>query len=343
MKKSNKKTVSDAFMMFGDIDFAQPPTSLSIYNIESLESNRLFRALKTELERFYIEKNRPVERQTLHKTKTTEWKDRFYQSLQTLLNEVLFTTSSRLKQALLEKIQKWYFERTGVLPIPEHRRISQSRFDGPIEPEIYILQNIESTRPTIANKAPPYLPNKIVIDKEEYSSKRSLFKELLENEKDDSFINLPKVKNLRTKENFYRPYSPIKDQYIQRSPVIMDFRSTNRAQSTGFSRNQSPCTLRRTSFVSYIGSEMSPTNENSTVPELRRFQIKEVMKIKKRLASKGILCPVKVLEGGLVISDFSMDPVQFKDFPRGGELLMKDPNDPKKSLKKKRKKGKKKA
>lgn len=341
IKKSQNKSVKDVFSMFGDIDFAQPPSSLSIYNVESLESNRLFRALKAELERFYIERNRPIEKHTYHKTKSQEWKERFYQSMQTLMNELLFTSSGNMKQVLLTKIHKWYVEMTGISPLPEPRRLINDTYNRSEEPEIFILQNIEPTETAKTAKLAPYMPSKLKLSKDDNPSKQSLFRELLDNERDNTFITLPKVKKLRSKDNFFRPFTPMKNSSIEQSPIIRDFRSSSRCQTTGLSMNKSP-DIFKSSFLNYSGMRKSPINEMSAVPDLRRIQIKEVMKIKKRLASRRIFCPVKVLEGGLVISDFGLDPVQPEEFPRGGELLMKDPNEPKISLKKKRKRSKKK-
>jgi hypothetical protein len=66
------------------------------------------------------------------------------------------------------------------------------------------------------------------------------------------------------------------------------------------------------------------------------------MKIKKAMASKNVVCPVRVLEGGLVISDYVQDIVLPEHLPKGGELLMHDPFDKPQKRKKKKTRGKKK-
>lgn len=324
-----------------DIDFVQPPNSLAILNSSALDSNKLFKALKSELELFYVERKRPIERQSLHKPKSIEWKEHFYHALQALLNEVMFTTSSRMKLQLLNKIYKWYYDKTGKSPYPEKIKYLADVVAYKDDLEIYIPQRIE-----------PKLPEKKVEKRSAYklselkysadnTESRSFFKDLLESEEAMAPM-LPKVKAPRTHENFIRPYSPMKSVDETLSPIVKDFRSHSRAKSSWVSTGFSPGTLRYNSLNTRFVSDNSVNEEFAIVPNLRRIQIREVMKIKNKLASKRVICPVKVLEGGLVISDFTLDPIPPEHFPKGGELLMQDPRQKKKTSKKKRKKGKKK-
>ena len=55
-----------------DIDFNQKQNNFSIFSIESLDSNNLYKALRLELELFYKERNKSMEKQTLHKNKSLE-------------------------------------------------------------------------------------------------------------------------------------------------------------------------------------------------------------------------------------------------------------------------------
>ena len=326
-----------------DIDFAAPPSSLSILNIDSLDSDVLFKALKSELELFFLERKRSIERQTLHKGKSSEWKEHFYHSLQMLLNEVIFTASFRMKQVLLKKIYNWYKNKANSSPIPEQKKYFQESADEKEDLEIYIPQKIESTVPIKKYKLCPHIPSTIHYPSEANNSKQSLFKALLRNENEENSQILPKVKSPRNRDNFIRPFSPFKGISNESSPIIKDFRSHSRARSTALSRGYSPETFKNTAYQTPFLSDSTVNSEFTAIPNLRRIQIKEVMKIKKRFASKRIFCPVKVLEGGLVISDYTLDPIPPENFPKGGELLMQEPYDNQPSTKKKRKKGKKKS
>ena len=321
-----------------DIEFNPQPTSSSILYIESLENDKVFKALKQELNLYFIEKKRAVDRQTLHKGRSLEWKERFYQSLQTLMNEIIFTNTTQMRKALLNKILKWYVTKTGTSPIPEARNF-YCRSPGQ-ECQVYIPQNIESTveekKPALA----PYMPAKIDVNLSAQDSQVSLFGILLRSENDkNTDVVLPKVRNLK-REPLIRPYSQLKGSNFNQTPVVMDFRSTSRAKSTSMSRNPSPDTFRHTSYNSAYDKGYSV--DYSAVPFLRRLQIKEVMKIKKRMASKKLVCPVKVLEGGLVISDYGQRDVSPEHFPKGGELLIHDPFENQGKGKKKKRKVKKK-
>ena len=226
-------------------------------------------------------------------------------------------------------------DQTSKLPISEPKKYTNKGTEETSDLEIFIPQRIESTTPAKKVKVYPYLPSKLSSTDEDYTSKKNLFKMLLTEESKP--VELPKVKNVRNKDFYFRPYSPLKTPQRD-SPVIKDFRSTSRAKSSLESRNQSP--ELRNSFYVTQRHENNYSVEGSAVPPLRRVQIKEVLKIKKKFASKKMICPVRVLEGGLIFSDFIHDLLPPENFPKGGELLMQG----KKKLKntpKKKKKGKK--
>lgn len=333
---SKLKEIFGPNFSIGDIDFGQSSNNMSFLTIQSLESSALFKTLKQELEKFYIERKRSLENQTLHKGKSREWKEHFYNALQTLLNEVTFTSSSDIKAGLLNKIHKWYMEKTGISPFPKSRGYEIQSGQGKEDLGILILQGIEPTTPVKLITPSPYLPNKIQYDLEENPSNKCLFKALLKTENQSNPINLPKVKKIRTKDNFFRPYSPSKPAEV--SPLIKDFR----AKSTAFSRNPSPDTFRNTSYMNQSLYENPVFQNFSAVPPRRRSQIKEIMKIKKKLASRKVICPVKVLETGLMFSDFTQEAIPPESFPKGGELLMQSPYEKKGPTRKKRKTNKKK-
>ena len=328
-----------------DIDFVQPPSSLAILNSVSLETNKTVKALKSELEQFYVERKRPPDRQLLHSSKSNEWKEHFYHALQALLNELMFTTSSRIKNQLLNKINKWYMDKTGRSPIQEKIKYLHDFVEEQEDLVIYIPQKIEPKKPV--EKSPmKRLQNTCLSKPLKYSEddhdSENFFEDLLNSEANGPSSFLPKVKAPRDRDNFIRPFSPEKASVDEFCPEIKDFRSHSRAKSTGVSRGFSPQTLRNTSYNTRFTSTNMETSEFSAVPNIRRIQIREVMNIKKRLASRKVICPVKVLEGGLVISDFTLDRLPVENLPKGGELLMQDPTAKKKGSKKKRKKGKKK-
>lgn len=324
-----------------DIEFNPQANNHSILSIDSLENDKLFKALKQELNLYITEKKRSPDRQTLHKYKSQEWKENFYHSLQTLLNEVLFTSTLTMKKVLLDKILNWYIAKTGSSPVPETRHLRCHSSEG-VYSEIYIPQKIESTKIEKKPVMTPYVPNKLQMGLDPQESQQSLFNVLLKAEESQpETCGLPKVKLNKNRVPNIRPYSQLKGSTFDQYPVIKDFRSTSRAKSTSMSRNQSPDSFRYTKFGLSFGENLN-NGEYSAVPMMRRLQIKEVMKIKKRLASKRVVCPVKVLEGGLVISDYSQEPVLPERFPKGGELLMPDPFVKPKKTKKGKKKSKKK-
>ena len=184
------------------------------------------------------------------------------------------------------------------------------------------------------------MPSKISYDLKDNKSSFSLFDKIGE-EKGVSKSFLPKVNNSRSKNKFFRPFSPGKKTGLE-SMLIKDFRTSisNRARSTGPGCSISTERANNNTFRTQIGNDLEFNQSFSTVPDNRRAQIKEVLNIKKRLASRQVLCPVRILESGLVLSE--VDPIPVHKLPKGGELLIhvaKPKN--KKTLKKKRKKGKK--
>lgn len=325
-----------------EIEFNPQPNNHSILSIDTLENDKLFKALKQELNLYLAEKKRSVDRQTLHKNKSADWKENFYHSLQTLLNEVLFTSTLQMKKVLLNKISKWYITKTGTSPLPEPHRL-RCHSSGGAYNEIFIPQKIELTTEVRGPVMSAYVPNKLQMGLDPQESQQSLFNALLkaeEEEKSDE-CSLPKVRNNRNRAPVLRPYSQLKGSSFDQYPIIKDFRSTSRAKSTSMSRNPSPDSLRFTGFGQSFAEKLYG-GEFTTVPIMRRLQIKEVMKIKKRMASKRVVCPVKVLEGGLIMPDYGQEALLPERFPQGGELLMPDPFEKNsKSKKKKGKKGKK--
>jgi hypothetical protein len=319
-----------------DIDFGGGPNTLSLLNSDSLESNQLFKALKSELELYQKERKKSLEKQVLHKNKSQQWKDHFYHSLQTLMNEVLFTTDPSIKNILLEKIQTWYINKTNKSPISEKRNYFNLHPCEQESYEVYIPQLIHPKTSSDVLGYTPHIPKKLVYNSENKNSAIGLFDRLDQ----DLYSNttLPKVKNRRSKQNFIRPISPSKNPLKPSIFLIKDFTKTSRARSTVSSLNKSPENFRNTSYTNQFLYDNTDNQSFLAVPNDRRIQIKEVMRTKKRLASNHIICPMKVLESGLVISDFTLDPLPIEKLPRGGELLMKDLTENKKTSKKRKKK-----
>ena len=103
--------------------------------------------------------------------------------------------------------------------------------------------------------------------------------------------------------------------------LIKDFRTSisNRARSTGPGCSISTDRANNNTFRTQIGNDLEFNQSFSTVPDNRRAQIKEVLNIKKRLASRQVLCPVRILESGLVLSE--VDPIPVHKLPKEESCL----------------------
>ena len=70
--KNKLKEIFGSNFNLDEINFSPAPNYLSLLEIDSLDSDKLFKALKTELELFYSERRKPLDQQTLHKGKSAE-------------------------------------------------------------------------------------------------------------------------------------------------------------------------------------------------------------------------------------------------------------------------------
>lgn len=85
--------------------FSDSP-NLSIIRHPNLDQNPIFCFLKQDLQKFYNDRKKPSEKQTMHKRHSHDWKERFYTSLQNLLAELSFTEDPSTQQKMLERIRK---------------------------------------------------------------------------------------------------------------------------------------------------------------------------------------------------------------------------------------------
>lgn len=303
-----------------DIEISQKNNDLGIFSSTLMENSKIFRHLKNELDLYYKEKSRPQKFQTLHPEKSIAWKEHFYLNLQALLYEVTYTSDMQIKTYLLEKVYKWYAEksqRSIQVPRPPPLIQLKEEIQYPL-----ILQNIEST---VSPKKPqilPKIPKPLNLEQEIASTFQS-------NPSNDNFFTATAPARTARSRRLFQPFSKSQD------PVVIDFR----ASSVG----GSPETLRSTNYTDRESMNRTTTKDGyeCKVPIIRREQLKEIGLIKKRLATKHMSLPFKVLESGLVFSDFTQEVFPPMKLPRGGELLIKD-TWPKAESKKKKKKAKKK-
>ena len=313
-----------------DINSSQATSLMGILSGNILESNRLFTYLKSELELYFKERSKPVKFQTLFTHRSPVWKETFYSTLHSLLTEIVYTSDAGIKDSLISKVYKWYVEKSQrplVIIEPASPQKIKDKTKYPL-----VLQQIESTSAPELQFFFPKLPN---------MSKTAQLSESLR--KEDSFSDL----NLFSKPQTagFISCSPVRkrrSKYLLKlankskdNPVFMDFRASSVGNDTMRTTNftdrdlsQKPLTAREIEFA------------GPRVPRGTRDQMKEVLLIKRRLASQHMTLPIRVLESGLVFADFSNEIVPPSKLPKGGELLLHDPN-AKKEGKRKRKKGKK--
>lgn len=296
----------------------QAAGSMGLLDINLLESNKVFSYLKKELELYYKEKNKPLRFQTLHAHQSQAWKETFYSSLHKLLNEVHYTIDPKIQEYLINKVYKWYAEKS-QRPIPIPKPINpQPQTEEKIYP--IILQDIESTESPYRPKILPKIPK-----------------------------NLENTHGLSDSSTFYKPqsagsplFSPIHKrrsryalklvQKSQENPTIIDFRASSVSADT----------MRTTNYTDRESKEkpLTAREYNPRVSRSYKEQVNEIECIKKRLASKNMSLPIRVLESGLIFSNYVQEVLPPWRLPKGGELLLKDPS-AKKERKKKRKKVKK--
>jgi hypothetical protein len=314
-----------------EINSSQTTSLMGILAGNILESNRVFTYLKSELELYYKEKNRPLKFQSLFPHKSLIWKDTFYSTLHSLLNEIVYTLDAAIKDSLINKVYKWYVEKsqrqlTVVQPLSPQKIRDTTKYP-------LILQQIESTS---APELPIYLPklpntSKMLKPSESLKSTDSL-SDIFSKPQTAGSISCSPVRKRRSKY-LLKLVQKSKDR-----PVFLDFRASSVGNETMRTTN---FTDRDFAQKSLIGRDVEGRAcSQPKVAFQTRDQMAEVMMVKRRLASQQMTLPVRVLESGLVFADFSSDLVPPHQLPRGGELLLHDPS-AKKDGKKKRKKGKK--
>ncbi len=281
-----------------------------------LESNRMFKFLKSELELYYRERKRPQDVQTLYTDQTPAWREHFYLNLQILLNEITYTNDKQIKTYLITKVYKWYTERTKRGLKKANIFIERPKKEEPLVP--IIPQDIERSVSPERKMILPKIPKIIHVSLEDNRGRLTAYPFSARETMSQSPVSPPKSRHT------LRPY-------LKSDAVVVDFRS--------FSKSISPEGLRNTNYTDRESTEEPvKVSEEIKVPLIKRDQIKEIGTVKKRLASKRLTMPLNVLEGALTFSDFTSKAFSPDSFPKGGELLLKRP--PFASHKKKKKKPK---
>jgi hypothetical protein len=291
-----------------DIGGSNISNCMGLLSLNLLESNRLYSYMKSELELYYREKNKPVRYQTLHAEKSAAWKEHLYLNLQALLNEVTYTSDPQIKSFLVTKVYRWYLEksqRPGDRPRVALTHPVKKGVEYPI-----VLQGIESTEFQVKHSVLPKIPKEITQITDESASEMEFPAMSMRLSAENS-----PARTTRSRR-FFRPF--VKSEHF---PVVLDFR----AATVG----ASPDTWRNTNYTDRESMDKTMRTtakevDSAKIPPIRREQIKEVGVIKRRLASKHLSLPIRVLESGLVFADFGQNDVPADMLPKGGELLIKD-------------------
>ena len=82
-------------------DSSRHAPTMVLLNHPVLESNPLYKSLKTDLEKYYIETNKPFEKPAAKK-KSLE--TTLYSNLHSLLSEVTFTKDANIQQEMLKTV-----------------------------------------------------------------------------------------------------------------------------------------------------------------------------------------------------------------------------------------------
>jgi hypothetical protein len=85
--------------------------SLATLRHSNLENNSMFNELKSYLEEYYIERQRPPPHHS-NNSRSQQWKQVLFTSLQALLSEVTFTQDSKMQLTLLDRVYRWYKQKT---------------------------------------------------------------------------------------------------------------------------------------------------------------------------------------------------------------------------------------
>jgi hypothetical protein len=92
-------------------EFPLPRPALELFPTSSLEQHYEFRMLRDSLKNYLLDIQKPE--QTLHLDKPDLWKQVLYSSLYKLLQECIYTLSSKQQYSYLIKIHEWYFNKLG--------------------------------------------------------------------------------------------------------------------------------------------------------------------------------------------------------------------------------------
>lgn len=94
----------------------KPPSNFSIslatLRHSNLDNNQMFNELKNYLEEYYAERQKPPTHQQVFSSRSQPWKQVLYTSLQALLSEVTFTQDSQIQLTLLDRVYRWYKQKT---------------------------------------------------------------------------------------------------------------------------------------------------------------------------------------------------------------------------------------
>lgn len=94
----------------------KPPSNCSIslatLRHSNLDNNQIFNELKNNLEEYYMERQKPPSHSQAYTSTSQQWKKVLYTSLQALLSEVTFTQDSQMQLTLLDRVYRWYQQKT---------------------------------------------------------------------------------------------------------------------------------------------------------------------------------------------------------------------------------------
>ncbi|CAG9313842.1 unnamed protein product [Blepharisma stoltei] len=273
--KTNSLQVSGYGLKTDFSDKISIDPNLAILRHPNLDFNPTFIFLKEELQKFYRDRRRPFDRQIMHRTHSSNWKERFFTSLQTLLSELTFTEDLELQSKMLEKVENWYNNKiVREESIEEEINLEPKtpvlRVKPKLETSLLVPLRSESMSPQRKSTV-PYIPKKLPSLIKSYEKPLEFKKRLqtsfknTRNEKKEALLPT-EIKALNGDETVstkieriarLRPATQQERPFTETSPLVMtsrgefvmtksnkanvfDFRATDKTRSTVASPEQSP-------------------------------------------------------------------------------------------------------
>ena len=276
-------------------------SNIKTLNHINLDRNPEFLELKGYLIKYYNERTKPIHKQTLHKDKTQKWKEKLYNSLQSLLRELTYTHSPGLQLQTLSQIHTWY----------KSKCRKETKFPQLVSPQ----SPAESDQPSFFEKSsrtpdPIRVPIAYIPGNQKISLGKA--KSRFNQPRNHETIGLSTTKARLLHNHSRKKKREFKDNALSKSLKTSPKHSTFMRsdfiepikQGSGFLS-----TVKQKTFVI-----SSPMKDNS--------EFEEVIRAKNRLAKKNINIPFERLESGLILPkiNFSNTP-NARNFPKGGEQL----------------------